>query len=253
MMRLDDRRGGRESSRSRSKTGTATASREGAASRSSIVLKPSGVEGEGRTLPEPMPTSVQNPIVVVEAIEGCDGSDPSRPVRRRASVERITKRHGEGRLAGGGWPRDAEDVPPLSACEIHGKRGKHSCDIRLDSILQLSLPHMETNGGYGVPARVLQSSRICRGKCTTLHQSAYQGQRRIAVQVQWRADGYGQWNGNDVVTSIIRSDCCRLERQLAGRDSHPLWDGAFPRRIVKRLDTALDRVDNRHSAYYGLP
>ena len=27
---------------------------------------------------------------------------------------------------------------------------------------------------------------------------------------------------DDVVTSIIRSDCYRLERQLAGRDSHPL-------------------------------
>ena len=86
-----------------------------------------------------MPTSVQNPIVVVEAIKGCDGSDPSHPVRRPASVERITKRRGKGRLAGGGRPRDAEDVPPLSACEIHGKRGKHSCDVRLDSISQLAL------------------------------------------------------------------------------------------------------------------
>ena len=38
---------------------------------------------------------------------------------------------------------------------------------------------------------------------------------------------------NDVVTSIIRSDCYRLERQFAGRDSHPLRDGAFPRHTVR--------------------
>ena len=37
---------------------------------------------------------------------------------------------------------------------------------------------------------------------------------------------------DNVVTSIIRSDCYRLERQLAGRDSHPLGDGAFPRHTI---------------------
>ena len=35
----------------------------------------------------------------------------------------------------------------------------------------------------------------------------------------------------DVVTSIVRSDCYRLERQVPGGDSHPLRNSAFSRRI----------------------
>ena len=36
-----------------------------------------------------------------------------------------------------------------------------------------------------------------------------------------------------VVASITRSDCFRLERQLAGRGLHPLGNGAFPRRTIR--------------------
>ena len=48
---------------------------------------------------------------------------------------------------------------------------------------------------------------------------------------------------DDVVTSIIRSDCYRLERQSAGRDSHPLRNGAFSRRTDQRqLFLPVDEV-----------
>ena len=36
----------------------------------------------------------------------------------------------------------------------------------------------------------------------------------------------------DVVASIVRSDCYRLERTVAGRDSHPLRNSAFARRTT---------------------
>ena len=62
---------------------------------------------------------------------------------------------------------------------------------------------------------------------------------RGLLSVHSRCGPHGRWitlgdplhrsASNDVVTSIIRSDCYRLERQFAGRDSHPLRDGAFPR------------------------
>ena len=66
---------------------------------------------------------------------------------------------------------------------------------------------------------------------------------RGLLSVHSRCGPHGRWitlgdplhrsASNDVVTSIIRSDCYRLERQFAGRDSHPLRDGAFPRHTVR--------------------
>ena len=59
--------------------------------------------------------------------------------------------------------------------------------------------------------------------------------RCSAYSVHSRCGPHGRWitlgdplhrsASHDVVTSIIRSDCYRLERQFAGRDSHPLRDG----------------------------
>ena len=69
---------------------------------------------------------------------------------------------------------------------------------------------------------------------------------RGLLSVHSRCGPHGRWitlgdplhrsASNDVVTSIIRSDCYRLERQFAGRDSHPLRDGAFPRHTVRNQD-----------------
>ena len=70
--------------------------------------------------------------------------------------------------------------------------------------------------------------------------------RCSAYSVHSRCGPHGRWitlgdplhrsASNDVVTSIIRSDCYRLERQFAGRDSHPLRDGAFPRHTVRNQE-----------------
>ena len=69
---------------------------------------------------------------------------------------------------------------------------------------------------------------------------------RGLLSVHSRCGPHGRWitlgdpfhrsASNDVVTSIIRSDCYRLERQFAGRDSHPLRDGAFPRHTVRNQE-----------------
>ena len=61
-------------------------------------------------------------------------------------------------------------------------------------------------------------------------------QRSLALRPTWSLSRprrpFCRSASDDVVTSIIRSDCYRLERQLAGRDSHPLRDGAFSRHTV---------------------
>ena len=75
---------------------------------------------------------------------------------------------------------------------------------------------------------------------------------RGLLSVHSRCSPHGRWialgdpfhrsASNDVVTSIIRSDCYPLERQFAGRVSHPLRDGAFPRHTV-RNQVVLCRQD----------
>ncbi len=67
-----------------------------------------------------------------------------------------------------------------------------------------------------------------------LRYSAYSVHSRCSPHGRWIAQGdpFHRSASNDVVTSVIRSDCYRLERQFAGRDSHPLRDGAFPRHTV---------------------
>ena len=61
-------------------------------------------------------------------------------------------------------------------------------------------------------------------------------QRSLALRPAWSPGRPGglflRSASGHVVASITRSDCYRLERQLAGRDSHPLGDGAFPRHTV---------------------
>ena len=78
---------------------------------------------------------------------------------------------------------------------------------------------------------------------------------RGLLSVHSRCGPHGRWitlgdplhrsASNDVVTSIIRSDCYRLERQFAGRDSHPLRDGAFPRHTVRNQE--MGYVRPRHA------
>ena len=51
-----------------------------------------GVEGKGRTLSAPMSAGAQDPVVVVEAVEGSERSNPGCLTRRRPRVEGITKR-----------------------------------------------------------------------------------------------------------------------------------------------------------------
>ena len=82
---------------------------------------------------------------------------------------------------------------------------------------------------------------------------------RGLLSVHSRCGPHGRWitlgdplhrsASNDVVTSIIRSDCYRLERQFAGRDSHPLRDGAFPRHTVRNQDEAcIERITEFYRA-----
>ena len=78
---------------------------------------------------------------------------------------------------------------------------------------------------------------------------------RCSPHGRWIAQGdpFHRSASNDVVTSIIRSDCYRLERQFAGRDSHPLRDGAFPRHTVRNQEAACGLVapKNTHRPIRG--
>ena len=100
---------------------------------------------------------------------------------------------------------------------------------RRDQPVRLSLTSRPVAAFPNVPAGRLPHSRF-----------------RGLLSVHSRCGPHGRWitlgdplhrsASNDVVTSIIRSDCYRLERQFAGRDSHPLRDGAFPRHTVRNQD-----------------
>ena len=70
---------------------------------------------------------------------------------------------------------------------------------------------------------------------------------RGLLSVHSRCGSYGRWVtqgdpfhrsvSNDIVTSIIRFDCYRLERRFAGRDLQPLRDGAFSRHTESGAET----------------
>ena len=100
---------------------------------------------------------------------------------------------------------------------------------RRDQPVRLSLTSRPVPAFPNVPAGRLPHSRF-----------------RGLLSVHSRCGPHGRWitlgdplhrsASNDVVTSIIRSDCYRLERQFAGRDSHPLRDGAFPRHTVRNQE-----------------
>ena len=70
--------------------------------------------------------------------------------------------------------------------------------------------------------------------------STYSVHSRCSPHGRWitQGDPFHRSASNDVVTSIIRSDCYRLERQFAGRVSHPLRDGAFPRHTVRNQEVS---------------
>ena len=103
-----------------------------------------------------------------------------------------------------------------------------------------------------VPPPIPRRDRPVRSSLTSRPVAAFPNVRvgrlphsrfRGLLSVHSRCGPHGRWitlgdpfhrsASNDVVTSIIRSDCYRLERQFAGRDSHPLRDGAFPRHTVR--------------------
>ena len=95
--------------------------------------------------------------------------------------------------------------------------------------MRLSLTSRPVPAFPNVPAGRLPHSRF-RG-LLSVHS-------RCSPHGRWIAQGdpFHRSASNDVVTSIIRSDCYRLERQFAGRDSHPLRDGAFPRHTVRNQE-----------------
>ena len=97
---------------------------------------------------------------------------------------------------------------------------------RRDQPVRLSLTSRPVAAFPNVPAGRLPHSRF-RG-LLSVHS-------RCSPHGRWitQGDPFHRSASNDVVTSIIRSDCYRLERQFAGRDSHPLRDGAFPRHTVR--------------------
>ena len=106
-----------------------------------------------------------------------------------------------------------------------------------------------------VPPPIPRRDRPVRSSLTSRPVAAFPNVRvgrlphsrfRGLLSVHSRCGPHGRWitlgdpfhrsASNDVVTSIIRSDCYRLERQFAGRDSHPLRDGAFPRHTVRNQE-----------------
>ena len=62
-------------------------------------------------------------------------------------------------------------------------------------------------------------------------------QRSLALRPAWSLSRprrpFRRSASDGFVTSTIRSNCYRLERQLPGGLSHPLDDGAFPRRTMR--------------------
>ena len=136
-------------------------------------------------------------------------------------------------------PRPAQPCPhgvPVGAC--------HTTD-RASRVAPIPLFHAcrrQYPGGTSrcacrsLPGQWQPSPTYRRGR---LPHSRFRG----LLSVHSRCGPHGRWitlgdplhrsASNDVVTSIIRSDCYRLERQFAGRDSHPLRDGAFPRHTVR--------------------
>ena len=107
---------------------------------------------------------------------------------------------------------------------------------RRDQPVRLSLTSRPVAAFPNVPAGRLPHSRF-----------------RGLLSVHSRCGPHGRWitlgdplhrsASNDVVTSIIRSDCYRLERQFAGRDSHPLSDGAFPRHTVRNQENFYELAE----------
>ena len=95
--------------------------------------------------------------------------------------------------------------------------------------MRLSLTSQPVAAFPNVPAGRLPHSRF-RG-LLSVHSRCGPHGRWITL-----GDPFHRSASNDVVTSIIRSDCYRLERQFAGRDSHPLSDGAFPRHTVRNQE-----------------
>ena len=87
-------------------------------------------------------------------------------------------------------------------------------------------PQQMTIIGRGVFIRNLQAALVC-----------------ACPQAIWFDSGAGANSAN-----IIRSNCCRLERRFAGRVSHPLRDGAFPRHTVCSAES-LRVLDLRMRAY----
>ena len=139
-------------------------------------------------------------------------------------------------------PRPAQPAPhgvPVGACHTTDRASRvapiplfHACRPpipRRDQPVRLSLTSRPVAAFPNVPAGRLPHSRF-----------------RGLLSVHSRCGPHGRWitlgdplhrsASNDVVTSIIRSDCYRLERQFAGRDSHPLRDGAFPRHTVRNQE-----------------
>ena len=83
-----------------------------------------------------------------------------------------------------------------------------------------------------------ETPTIATRSATVMRCSAYGVHSRCGPHGRWitLGDPFHRSASNDVVTSIIRSDCYRLERQFAGRVSHPLRDGAFPRHTVRNQE-----------------
>ena len=127
------------------------------------------VERERGALAGPMPPGVEHRVVEVKAVEAGDGRDlvlPARAcariririrIRIRASasarsaagVQRLPERLREGRLAGRGWPRDAEDEPSLAPPRIRRNRGENPLDRRLDPGGQGACHRRRTRPGQG--------------------------------------------------------------------------------------------------------
>ena len=107
---------------------------------------------------------------------------------------------------------------------------------RRDQPVRLSLTSRPVPAFPNVPAGRLPHSRF-RG-LLSVHSRCSPHGRWIAL-----GDPFHRSASNDVVTSIIRSDCYRLERQFAGRVSHPLRDGAFPRHTVRNQEEICSQGD----------
>ena len=137
-----------------------------------------------------------------------------------------------------------------AACPKHAARGRRQRrrQIAVQDRPPASALHDRVRNRHGRDqgAGVRMTRRAHEiARCGVLHDAA-----KIKHHEPPKAASLHRSASGHVVTSITRSDCYRAGATVAGRDSHPLGDGAFPRRTCRHqlyLDGTGLAVPGRHA------